>query len=193
MTKVAIVFHSGYGHTAKQAEAVRNGVARTNANPILIPVEEADNHWDDLKDADAIIFGSPTYMGSVSGEFKAFADKSSKVWFEQGWKDKVAAGFTNSSSLNGDKHSTLQQLSLLAAQHGMHWVSLGLMPGNNSSTGSEEDLNRLGASLGAMAQSNADQGPEHGPIPSDLETAAHLGERVATIARQFAAAKKIAA
>lgn len=193
MTKVAIVFHSGYGHTAKQAEAVRNGVARTKANPILIPVEEADNHWDDLKNADAIIFGSPTYMGSVSGEFKAFADKSSKVWFEQGWKDKIAAGFTNSSSLNGDKHSTLQQLSLLAAQHGMHWVSLGLMPGNNSSTGSEEDLNRLGASLGAMAQSNADQGPEHGPIPSDLETAAHLGERVATIAAQFVAAKQIAA
>lgn len=193
MTKVAIVFHSGYGHTAKQAEAVRNGVARTKASPILIPVEEADNHWDDLKSADAIIFGSPTYMGSVSGEFKAFADKSSKVWFEQGWKDKIAAGFTNSSSLNGDKHSTLQQLSLLAAQHGMHWVSLGLMPGNNSSTGSNEDLNRLGASLGAMAQSNADQGPEHGPIPSDLETAAHLGERVATIATQFAAAKKVAA
>ncbi len=106
MTKVAIVFHSGYGHTAKQAEAVRNGVSKANATPMLIPVEEADNHWDDLKDADAIIFGSPTYMGSVSGEFKAFADKSSKVWFEQGWKDKISAGFTNSASLNGDKHST---------------------------------------------------------------------------------------
>lgn len=193
MTKIAIVFHSVYGHTAKQAEAVRNGVARTKASPILIPVAEVDNHWDDLNAAEAIIFGSPTYMGNVSAEFKAFADKSSKVWAEQGWKDKIAAGFTNSASMNGDKHATLQQLSLLAAQHGMHWVSLGLMPGNNSSTGSNEDLNRLGASLGAMAQSNADQGPEFGPIPSDLETAAHLGERVATIATQFAAAKNIAA
>lgn len=186
MTKVAIVYHSGYGHTQKQAEAVQAGAAaNTNEEVHLIPVDEVDEHWDKLNAADAIIFGSPTYMGGVSAQFKTFADKTSKVWFERGWQDKVAAGFTNSASQNGDKHSTLQQMQVLAAQHGMIWVPLGLAPGNNSSQGSADDVNRLGGSLGALAQSNADQGPEHGPSVSDLETAKLLGQKVAEIANRL--------
>lgn len=65
------------------------------------------------------------------------------------------------------------------------WISLGLPPGNNSSTGSEEDLNRLGFFLGAAAQSNADQGADVAPSQSDLRTAEHLGARVAETALQF--------
>jgi len=76
-----------------------------------------------------------------------------------GWKDKIAAGFTNSGSRSGDKLATLIQLALFAAQHGMHWVNLGLPPANHSTAGSENDLNRLGFWLGAGAQSNTDQGP----------------------------------
>jgi len=187
MSKIAIVYHSGYGHTQKQAEAVRDGAAsNTNDEVQLISVDDIESHWETLDAADAIIFGSPTYMGGVSAQFKKFADESSKVWFARGWHDKIAAGFTNSSSQNGDKHSTLQQMQVLAAQHGMLWVSLGLAPGNNSSEGSVEDVNRLGASLGAMAQSNSDQGPEHGPSKSDLQTAKLLGERVTDIANRFA-------
>ncbi len=44
-------------------------------------------------------------MGSVSWQFKKFADASSKAWFTMAWKDKLAAGFTNSATLNGDKFS----------------------------------------------------------------------------------------
>lgn len=190
MTKIVVLYHSGYGHTQKQAEAVRDGAKSVNSTEVsLISVGEVDDNWDMLGAADAIIFGSPTYMGSVSAQFKEFMDKSSKVWFELGWKDKLAAGFTNSSSLSGDKLATLQALSILAAQHGMVWVSLGLPAGNNSSTGSPEDLNRIGSYLGAMAQSNADQGPEDGPSQSDLRTAKHLGQRVAehAIGRRAAA------
>ncbi len=113
-------------------------------------------------------------------------DASSKVWFENKWANKIAAGFTNSGSQSGDKLNTLISLAVFAAQHHMIWVGLGLMPGNNSSKGSVNDLNRLGSSLGAMAQSNSDQGPEHGPIPSDLKTAEHLGERVAKLAKKLA-------
>lgn len=188
MTKIAIVYHSGFGHTEKQAEAVRDGAASVaGAEVSLISVEDAEEKWDTLDAADAIIFGAPTYMGSASAPFKEFADKSAKSWFTQGWKDKLAAGFTNSGSQSGDKLATLQQMSILAAQHGMIWVSLGLMPGNNSSTGSVEDLNRLGSYLGAMAQSNNDEGPDKGPIASDLETAKHLGKRVAELAEKFSA------
>lgn len=190
MTKIAVIYHSGYGHTAEQAKAVLRGAqsaADTTATLIAVNAEGkiADADWQTLNDADGIIFGAPTYMGSASAQFKMFMDASSKLWFSQEWKDKIAAGFTNSASQSGDKLSTLTQLAIFAAQHSMIWVGTGLMPGNNNSKGSVEDLNRLGSFLGAMAQSNADQGPEAGPIASDLKTAEHLGRRVAETAARF--------
>jgi NAD(P)H dehydrogenase (quinone) len=185
-TTVAIVYHSSRGHTAKQAEAVQRGASRvSNTAVLLLPVEEAQNRFDELARVDAIIFGAPTYMGSASAPFKAFMDASSKVYATGAWRDKVAAGFTNSACRSGDKLETLLQFAIFAAQHSMHWVSLGLPSGNNSSTGSEEDLNRLGFFLGAGAQSNADEGAEVAPTASDLKTAEHLGERVAQATAQL--------
>jgi multimeric flavodoxin WrbA len=185
--KIAVVYHSGSGHTAEQAKAVVRGVQSVGGvQPMLVSVTDIDKHWQELEQSAAIIFGSPTYMGSVSGEFKRFMDgTSSKVLAEGKWADKLAAGFTNSASQSGDKLNTLTTLAIFAAQHKMIWVGLGLRPGNNNSKGSVEDLNRLGSFLGAMAQSNADQGPEHGPIPSDLKTAEHLGKRVAEFAKRL--------
>lgn len=185
MKKVAIVHHSGYGHTARQAEAVREGAAAAGAEATLYSVTDlGDAHWAELAAADAIIFGAPTYMGSVSAPFKAFMDASSKVWFTQGWKNKLGAAFTNSASQSGDKLNSLVQLAIFGAQQGMIWVSTGLMPGNNSSKGSVNDLNRLGSYIGAMAQSNADQGAD-AMQESDLATARELGKRVALTAAAF--------
>ena len=186
MTQIAIVYHSGYGHTARQAEAVARGV-RSSPGAIahLVRVEDVEQHWATLAAADAIAFGAPTYMGSASAPFKAFMDASSKAWGAGSWKDKVAAGFTNSASQQPRDQRADVVLALFAAQHGMVWVGLGLMPGNNSSKGSTEDLNRLGAFLGAMAQSNADQGPEQGPTAADQRTAEHLGRRVAEAAARW--------
>jgi len=187
MIQLAVVYHSGYGHTAKQAEAVRAGAASVpGASVTLVPVEKIEQHWGGLEAADAIVFGSPTDMGGVSAPFKAFMDASSGTWAGQKWRGKLAAGFTNSASQSGDKLNTLIQLAVFAAQHGMHWISLGLLPGNNSSKGSTEDLNRLGGYLGAMAQSNADVGADVAPPAADLRTAAELGRRVAETAAIFA-------
>lgn len=186
--RIAIVYHSGYGHTARQAEAVRAGVEEVaDAAALLLSVEEAPARWDDLAAAEAIIFGAPTYMASASASFKTFQEASSRAVMARGflWQDKLAAGFTNSGARSGDKLATLIQLALFAAQHGMHWVSLGLPPANNSTTGSEAELNRLGFWLGAGAQSNTDQGPELAPPASDLATARHLGRRVAETALRF--------
>lgn len=188
MIKVAVVYHSGYGHTAEVAKAVARGATIEGVKAKLIPVADIDKHWQALDEADAIIFGAPTYMGSVSAPFKAFMDATSKIWYEQRWKDKIAAGFTNSASHSGDKFNTLTQLMTFAMQHSMIWVSLGLMPGNNSSKGSAKDLNRIGAYSGVMAQSNADQGLD-GMQQSDLKTAEHLGKRVALIVLEFAGAR----
>lgn len=185
MTKIAVVYHSGYGHTAAQAEAVARGAKKVaDAEVVLLTSEEAQK-WELLADADAIIFGSPTYMGSASASFKAFMDASSSVWYARGWKDKVAAGFTTSASQSGDKLNTLIQLAVFAAQHSMIWVGLDLLPGNNNSKGSVNDLNRLGSFLGAMAQANSDQAADVAPLESDLLTAEHLGERVAGITKRL--------
>ncbi|MFF9770923.1 flavodoxin family protein [Streptomyces sp. NPDC053086] len=183
---VSIAYHSGYGHTAVLAEAVRAGAAEAGAEVHLIKVDEiTDEQWETLDRSDAIVFGSPTYMGTASGAFHAFAEATSKRWFGQDWKDKLAAGFTNSGSKSGDKLHTLQFFQTLAAQHGMHWVNLGLLPGWNSTTASENDLNRLGFFAGAAAQTNTDQGPE-GVHKADLATAEHLGHRVTETAKVFA-------
>jgi NAD(P)H dehydrogenase (quinone) len=185
MSNVAIVYHSGYGHTKALAEAVAKGAEGVAGVKVsLIPVAEAEARETELDAADAVIFGSPTYMGGVSAEFAKFKDWTSKRWMEGKWRDKLAAGFTSSASWNGDKHNTLYQLLTLALQHGMVWVGLGLPGGFNHSKGSIEDLNRLGASVGAMAQANADQGVE-GIAASDFRTMNALGKRVAEAAQRW--------
>ena len=194
--RVAIVYHSGYGHTARLAEAVEAGVEQVpGLEALRLTVEEAEQRWSDLAESDAIIFGAPTYTGSASAAFKSFMEASSRAVMTQGfgWKDKIAAGFTNSGSRSGDKLATLIEFALFAAQHGMHWINLGLPPANHSSTGSEDELNRLGFWLGAGAQSNTDQGPDVAPRKADLATAHHLGRRVAEATLQFVRGRGISA
>jgi multimeric flavodoxin WrbA len=185
-----------------QAEAVRDGAAEVESTEVrLIAVDEltvdergeARSAWQYLDDADGIVFGSPTYMAGPSAAFKAFMDATSGRWAEQAWADKLAAGFTNSAGYSGDKLNTLEAFSLLAMQHSMVWVGLGLMPGNITAQGSPEDLNRLAGFLGAMAQSNADVGPDVAPAGSDLRTAAHLGRRVAEAAARWTAGELVGA
>ena len=145
--------------------------------------EDKQFYLRQIKRADAIIMGSPTYMGSVSWQFKKFADASSKPWFSQQWKDKLAAGFTNSAGMNGDKLSTLHYLFTLSMQHGMIWVSQGLMP-SNTKAAQRDDVNYLVSYSGAIAQSPSDASANE-MLPGDLETARLFGERVAEVAAKF--------
>ncbi len=190
---VAIVYHSGYGHTERQAQAVAQGATSVPGTIVrLLATAEAQMDLLALDAADAIIFGTPTYMGGPSAAFKAFMEASSKVWADSlRWRDKLAAGFTSSQCMNGDKLNTLMSLAIFAAQHGMQWVGLDLYGGWNSRTGGPEDLNRLGSWLGAMAQCDADLSAEQAPPQSDLRTAEHLGRRVALLARQWAAGRRL--
>lgn len=179
MSKLSIVFHSGYGHTRVVAERVKAGAERVPGMQVqLVPVEEAEARWADLEASDAIVFGSPTYMGNVSGPFKMFMDASSKAWLEQKWKDKLAAGFTISGSPSGDKLNTLQSLMIFAMQHGMVWVGNAEMPYN------EKGINRLGSFSGVMAQAGQVP-PEVEPNEADRLSAEALGHRVALSARRW--------
>ncbi|MFD2055811.1 flavodoxin family protein [Mesorhizobium calcicola] len=184
---VSIVYDSGYGHTARVAEATAQGVRDVEATEAsLIAVSDGPIDWETLEKSDAIVFGSPTYNGMISARLKQFFEESTKTaWTELKWRNKIAAGFTNSGAQHGDKLNSLVSMALFAAQHGMIWVGLDLMPGNNSSTSSPDDLNRLGSWLGVMTHANVDQAPDVAPPDSDLRTAQYLGRRVAQIARQF--------
>ncbi|MFC4606537.1 NAD(P)H-dependent oxidoreductase [Streptomyces maoxianensis] len=176
---IAIAYHSGFGHTDVLAEAVRAGAAEAGAEATLVRVDTInEEQWQTLDAADAIIFGSPTYMGSASGAFHAFAESTSKRWLTRAWQDKLGAGFTNAACKAGDKHSTLAYFATLAAQHGMNWLNLGLLPGWHTSSESENDLNRLGYFNGAAASTLADL-PADGVHKADIATAEHLGARVA--------------
>jgi multimeric flavodoxin WrbA len=182
MSRIVVVYHSGYGHTQRMAQSVAEG-----AGAELLAIDADGNlpegGWDTLDAADAIIMGSPTYMGTVSWQFKKFADASSKAWFTQKWKNKVFAGFTNSATMNGDKASTLQYLITLAMQHSGVWVGTGLMP-SNAKAAQRNDVNYVGSFAGAMAQSPSDAGA-HEMLPGDLETARLFGQRVAEVTARF--------
>jgi multimeric flavodoxin WrbA len=175
MTKTVVVYHSGYGHTQRVAQFVAEG-AKATIVAIDADGNITDAEWEALNAADAIIFGSPTYMGTVSWQFKKFADATSKQWFGSAWKDKVAGGFTISASPSGDKLSTIQYFITLAMQQGMVWVGQPAMNDGN--------INRLGSNSGVMAQ----VGPTSpaADIPQgDLDTAKAYGERVAAVAAKL--------
>lgn len=178
MPRIAVVFHSGYGHTQRVAQAVADG-----AGAELIAIDADGNlaagGWETLAAADAIVFGSPTYMGGVSWQFKKFADASSKVWYAEGWKDKFFAGFTNSATMNGDKVTTLSYLWTLAMQHGGLWISMGIHPANDKAA-RRDALNYVGGYGGLLTVSPSDASPAE-ISKGDLDTARAFGERVAQV------------
>ena len=191
MTHIVVVYHSGYGHTSVLADAIVRGAQSAGAQTHIIKVGAdgavTDADWGMLDASDAIVFGAPTYMGSVSGPFKMFMDATSKAWFTQKWKNKLAGGFTNSGSMSGDKLNSLFQLVVLAAQHGMMWVSLGEMNGSSGAdvpSGNPESVNRVGSYLGVMAQSD-NVPPDKAPSTGDVKTAELYGKRIADAAQRW--------
>lgn len=173
--QLSIVYHSAYGHTARVAETIAAGAREVPSVEVhVMSVGQID--WALLDASDVIVFGSPTYMGSVTADMKAFMDATSKRWKARQWQGKTAAAFANSGGLSGDKLAVLQQLCLFAMQHGMIWAGLPLMP-----TGmGQDDLNRMAGFLGLMTQS--DNAPvEVTPPAGDLRTAAWFGRYLAEL------------
>ncbi len=209
-TRVVVAYHTGYGKTGSLARAVARGAASVEGVSVdIVDVTALDDvGWAALDAADAIIFGSPTYFGSLSAGMKGFLESTVDRWIDgPRWKDKLAAGFTNSKTMSGDKLNTLFDLAAFAAQHGMIWVGLDLYPGwhtadpagsnvrtlpaaapqmNDVGVDGSTDLNRLGSWFGVMSQANSDEGPDVAPPASDLATGEHLGRRVAQTALVFA-------
>jgi len=175
MTKTVVILHCGDGHTQRVSRFVSDGA---DAQLVTIDADGniTDAEWAALDAADAIIMGSPTYMGMASWQFKKFADATSKKWFTGAWKDKVAGGFTCSASPSGDKLSTIQYFITLSMQQGMIWVG---QPAMNDGT-----INRIGSNSGVMAQVGPTSPAEDIP-QGDLDTAKAYGARVAHVATKL--------
>lgn len=179
MKKAAIIYYSKANHTVKIANHLATGIKSNNMQAFLYTPEKAISHIDELDDMDAIIFGSPTYFGSMASELKGFLDTTGEVWQKKKWQNKIAAGFTNSSTLSGDKLNVLMQMAVFSLQHGMIWVGLDL------SGGEEVDgkkLNRLGSWTGLMSQSDFSSSEIS---ESDALTAEYFGRRIAEITNKF--------
>lgn len=185
MKTITVVYHSGTGHTAKMADAVAKGaasvagiqvkMARIEGKDILEGRYQNEDLLARLDASEALIFGSPTYMGGPSAQFKAFADATAERWFGRKWRNKIAAGFSVSGGPSGDKLNTLEYFAIFAAQHGMIWVGNDLIP-----YGDPQGRNRLSSYLGVMGQ--AGQEPtDLAPNEADKLTAEALGRRVAEV------------
>jgi NAD(P)H dehydrogenase (quinone) len=169
------------------AEAIHKGVASVagvTAHLLVINGDDIDKgrYKNDtlmatLDASDAIIFGSPTYMGGPAAQFKAFADATGERWYRGAWRNKIGAGFSVSSGPSGDKLSTLHYFFTLAMQHGMIWAGLPDNPMN------DQGINRLSSYAGAMAQGN--ESPETTPNAADKLTGEILGRRVAEAAKRW--------
>jgi NAD(P)H dehydrogenase (quinone) len=190
MTNIAIIYFSGTGNTHLMAEAIAAGAQKspdTKVQLLRITGEQIiHGRWKDeamvasLNSADAIIFGTPTYMGGVAAQFKAFVDGASSAWAQQLWKDKIAGGFTHSGGLSGDKQGTLVYLAINAAQHSMIWVGAGEMTQPNG-------VNRLGSSTGVMGQAVPDfSGAKTVELdPGDRLSCELYGQRIATATQRW--------
>ncbi len=179
MSKITIVYSTGAGHTEKLAQFIAEGVRTTSATVKCLNVEAlTTDDWKHLAESDAIIFGTPTYMGSAAAAFKTFMDHTGDFWLDQTWANKIAAGFTVAVHPSGDKLATLQQLSIFAAQHGMIWVGQDQIgaPSNPESIG----INSAGYWLGLSATDAAND--DEMITADDAKTAHKFGQRIALAA-----------
>jgi len=189
---IVIIYYSQKGHTKALVDSFARGASSVdNVGVTLVSVDEVDDNWPRLNGAHAIVFATPTFIGSVAAEFKKFVEKLTPTWLHRKWVGKLSAGITVSSGLSGDKLNCLMELVIFASQMGMIWLPMPVIGGRYKSTGGEHELNRMAGYLGVMAQANSDQDATLAPPPSDHRTAEIHGEYVALTARQVTLGREL--
>lgn len=179
MKKLAVIYHNAHGHTEHIAKHVLEGARSVpNIDVRMLKAEELAKDPAALVGFDGYLLGSPTYLGGVTSQFKAFMDATGRLWRTQQLKGKIAAGFTVSSLPAGDKQSTLLSMFVFCMQHGMLWVGNPILPEQHSGIPYEEAANRLGLWSGLMAQAR------HGAsadsfAAGDVKTAQMFGKHFA--------------
>jgi NAD(P)H dehydrogenase (quinone) len=197
--KVLVVYYSLYGHTYRLARAVEKGVSSVaGVQAVLRRVEEFESvlkatanskhaglqreeeknvpvcSLDDLREADGVIFGSPTRYGNMTAQMKQLIDSTASLWLKGEMEGKPAAVFTSTASTHGGQETTLVTMMIPLLHLGMLIVGLPYsLPEMIHTEG------RGGTPYGATTIAGA-QG-ELQPKPEDLKLAEGLGRRVAEI------------
>lgn len=195
--KILIVYYSLYGHTYALARAVEKGVSSVNgAEPVLRRVQEFDSVLkataqsehanalreqtksipvctvDDLRQAQAVVFGSPTRYGNMTAQMKLLIDSTAELWLKGEMEGKPAGVFTSTASTHGGQETTLLTMMVPLLHLGMVIVGLPY-----SLEGMIHTEGRGSSPYGASAVA----GPrgELQPRAEDLRLAEALGKRVA--------------
>lgn len=185
--QLAIIYHSAHGHTGHIAGHILAGARSVSGiDASLLKAEELTSTPERLLAYDGFVFGSPTYLGGVSGTFKTFMDSTGRLWKSHALKGKLASAFSVSSLPAGDKQSTLLSIFVFAMQHGMVWVGNAILPEQHSGVPEEEAANRLGSWSGMMAQAGH-AAPADSFVPGDIKTARMFGANVAQALLRVAA------
>lgn len=179
MKSIAIIYHSRQGHTQFIAQQIQLGAAQTAQLKIdLFSAEQLMSQPELLCHYDGLIWGSPTYLGGVSGTLKQLMDATGPLWKKQAFKGKLAAGFTVSSLPAGDKQSTLISLFTFSMQHGMIWVGNPILPEQHQGVPYRQAANRLGSWSGLMAQAEHTSAADAFDF-GDIKTAQLFGQNFA--------------
>jgi len=191
MKKLAVIYHSAHGNTQRIAQLVAEG-ARTapGVRTDVLRAEDLISAPERLLEFDGFVFGSPTYLGGVSGPFKSFMDATGRLWKSHALKGKLASGFTVSALPSGDKQSTLLSMFVFSMQHGMFWIGNAILPEQHAGVAYDEAANRLGSWSGLMVQAGH-SGPQAGAFaPGDLRTARMFGANIANALSCMTCAKE---
>ncbi len=201
--KVLIVYYSTYGHVHKMAEAVAAGVKEVSGTevalrrvPETLPPEvlekmgavEAQKSLshipvctvDELAEADAVIFGTPTRFGNMCGQMRQFLDATGQLWANGALVGKVGSVFTSSATQHGGQESTILTFHVTLLHHGFVVVGLpyafqGQMTVDEISGGSPYGASTIAGGDGSRM-----------PSENELDAARFQGRHVAEIASKLA-------
>lgn len=201
--KVLIVYYSLYGHVHRMAEAVAEGVREVPGTevelrrvPETLPAEilakmgalEAQKAFahipfctvDDLAAADAIIFGTPTRFGNMSGQMRQFLDATGRLWREGALVGKVGSVFTSSATQHGGQESTILSFHITLLHHGM------IIAGLPYTFGGQLRIDEVTGGSPYGASTIAGNSGERMPSENELAAARFQGKYVALIASKLA-------
>jgi len=198
MTKVLVLYHSLYGHIERMAEAEAEGAAEVAGAEVVVkrvPETMSDDavrsaggklaqaaavaRPDELADYDAIIFGTPTRFGNMTGQMRTFLDQTGGLWMKGALIGKVGSVFTSSATQHGGQESTILTFHPTLLHHGM--VIVGLPYSEQRQMGLDEI--KGGSPYGASTIAGG-QG-ERQPSEQELAMARFQGRHVASIASRL--------
>ena len=201
--KILIVYYSLYGHVLKMARAVEEGAKSVGGVEVSlrrvrefeeVEKDRADHKhamavWnqqkdipvctlEDLKQADGVIFGTPTRYGNMTAQMKRLIDSTVSLWLEGAMEGKPAGVFASTATTHGGQETTLLTMMVPLIHLGMIIVGVPY-----STPGMLHTEGRGGTPYGATTL--AGSGNDLQPAPEDLEIARALGRRVAEVAKKL--------